>query len=381
MSLHKHLYLFLFSILILSSCATKKTEISEVHKYTEYQTIIDSIYLSNPESVGIMVHITSPKKGISWSGAVGYSDKDLKTKLSPDQPALIASSIKTYISASILRLQEQNKLSIEDPIKDHLTNRTIELFESDGYDLEQIKIKHLLSHTSGIEDYANDEYLDWVDKNKKYRWTRDEQLALTVKVGDPLGAPGDLFNYADANFLLSTEIIGKVTNKAFYTSIRELLKYEELGLTDTWFPTLETKSKNTKALVHQYWSEKDWDTYDHDISWDLYGGGGIATTTKDIAEFSYNLFNHKIIQDTQTLDLIATPIETKDKKDNRYGLGLSLGDVKGFKSYGHGGFWGTVVLYFPELDTSVAVFILERDKATLRSNVLEALITKIAQQK
>lgn len=58
-----------------------------------------------------------------------------------------------------------------------------------------------------------------------------------------------------------------------------------------------------------------------------------------MAQFSYYLFNNKIIQDENTLNQIFTKIETKDKKDNKYGLGLSIGDVNGYKSYGHGGFW------------------------------------------
>ena len=377
----KHIFLLIISLLILSSCATTKIERSRNNKYVEYQTIIDSIYQSNPKAIGIMVHIESPQKGISWSGSVGYSDAENKIKLTPDQPALIASSIKTYISATILRLQEQNKLSIEDAIKDHLTNRTIKLFESDGYDLDRIKIKHLLSHTSGIEDYANDEYLEWIDKNQKHRWTRDEQLELSIKVGSPLGKPEDSFNYADANYLLCTEIIESVTKKPFYESIRELLKYEELGFSNTWFPILETKNKQTKSLVHQYWGEKNWDSYNQDISYDLYGGGGIATTTKEMAQFSYYLFNNKIIQDENTLNQIFTTIETKDKKDNKYGLGLSIGDVNGYKSYGHGGFWGTVVLYFPELDTSITVFILERDERILRKTILEALVLELTKEK
>jgi len=359
MNSRTYLYLLL-ALLILGSCGTTKQAQSSKFIPAEYQAIIDSIYQSNPKMVGIMVHIESAKKGISWSGSV--------------QPALIASSIKTYISATILRLQEQNLLSIEDPSKKHLSPRTVNLFESDGYNLDSIKIKHLLSHTSGIKDYATKEYLDWIDKNQTHRWTRDEQLALTISTGDPLGSPEDLFSYADANFLLCTEIIGNITQQPFYQAIREQLRYDELNFTNTWFPTLETKNPQTKSLVHQYWGEKNWDSADHDISWDLYGGGGIATTTKELAQFSYNLFNGKIIKDRNTLKEIFTKINTKDGKDIKYFLGLSEDRVKGYQAFGHGGFWGTVVLYFPDLDTSLSVYVLERDERKFRKNILEALV-------
>ena len=371
--------ILIFCVLAIS--CEKKSDAKETNiKIESFQSIIDSIYQSNPESIGLMVHIESPKNGVSWSGSTGYSDKENKAELSSDQPALIASSIKTYISATILKLQEQKKLSIENNVSEYLTQKTNDLFKSDGYNFDNIKIKNLLSHTSGIEDYANEEYLNWIDKNQKHRWSRDEQLQLAIKVGNPLGKPQERFNYADANYLLCTEIIEQITEKPFYEAIRELLGYEKLGLINTWFPTLENKSKNTKELVHQYWSEKNWDSYNHDISWDLYGGGGIATTTKELAKFSYNLFNGYIIKDRDVLNLLSTEIKTLDNKENKYGLGLSLGQVKGFKSYGHGGFWGTVVLYFPKLDASISVFVLERDKRKLRKDILQALVTELSSQ-
>jgi D-alanyl-D-alanine carboxypeptidase len=336
--------------------------------------MVDSVFKENPTSIGIMVHVESPGRGLSWSGSAGYADSEEKTELMPDQPALIASSIKPYISATILRLQELGKLSIEDPVRDRLSKETIELFESDGYVLNRIKIKNLLSHTSGIEGYDKMEFLDWIGDNPTYRWSRDGLLIQAVKMGDPLGSPEDVYNYADANYLLCTEIIEVVTNKPFYIAIRELLKYDEFDFDDTWFPTLEEQNKNTKPLIHQYWGEKNWDSYEIDISWDLYGGGGIATTTEEISKFYYNLFAGRIIEDESTLNQIFTEVKTKDGNDRKYFLGVSEGNVKGYKSYGHGGFWSTVAAYFPELDTSIAIFVSERDKRGLRQEIVDLIV-------
>jgi D-alanyl-D-alanine carboxypeptidase len=329
---------------------------------TKFQAIIDSIYSSDQTSVGIMVSIESPERNISWSGASGYSDLADKTELDADQPALIASNTKMYVSATILRLVENGKLSIDQPIKNLLTPRTRNLFGQGGYDLDSIKVKHLLSHTSGIEDFANQEYIDFINKNKSYRWTRDEQLELTIKAGPPLGEPETVFSYSDANYLLLTEIIESITEQPFYTAMRELLHYESLNIHNTWFPTLEEKPKETKPLVHQYWSEYNWDSKNIDVSVDLYGGGGIATTSQDLASFTYKLFNNEIIKDTTVLNQIFTEIPTSDSEPSGYHLGLSSYEYAGLSAYGHGGFWGTRVLYFPELKTSIAVYVLERDK-------------------
>lgn len=337
------------------------------------QNVLDSIYLSNPDAVGIMVHVEAPDQGISWSSAAGYSDKNEKTPLQADQPVLIASSIKTYVSAAILRLVEQEKLTIDQAIATLLSDKTKLILEKDGYDLSSIQVQHLMSHTSGVWNYANQAYIDHKRDNPNYRWTRDEQLQLTVDKGDPLGLPGAQFHYSDANYLLLTEIIESLTLQPFYVAMRTLLKYDELQLNHTWFPTLEDQPVGTKALVHQYRESYDWDSYELDVSWDLYGGGGIACPTKDLARFVQSYFNGKIVSTDSIRDLIFTAIPAKETEIYPYYLGLSQSNYHGMNAYGHGGFWATVMMYFPSINASISVCILERDQGFLRRNILSAI--------
>lgn len=371
---------FLVVLAFAVSCKSSNRE-SSVSKtkeiYERYQGVIDSIYKVNPATNGIMVHIEVPQQCISWSGCVGYSDKKEKTALTPDEPALIASSIKPYVAATILRLVEREELNIDDPIGNYLTEKTIKLFESDGYDLDSIRIKHLLAHRSGIYNYANQEYLNMIDNDRQHRWTRDEQLALSIQMGERLGPPADTFVYADANFLLATEIIETVYEAPFYLAMRELLHYESQGLVHTWFPTLEKPNPDTKPLVHQYWSSRGWDSHEIDPSFDLYGGGGIATTTKELALFYYNLFNGYIIKDRSVLNQIFTKVFPADKNDNGYCLGIVETYSDGHKSYGHGGFWGTRVEYFPEYDASISLYVLDRDMGLLRRDIIDSLAKEL----
>jgi len=344
---------------------------------TKLQAVMDSIYAANPTSVGILAHVESKDRKLSWSGASGYSDKANNNVLEADQTALIASNTKTYVSATILRLVELGKLNIDQPIAKLLNDKTRMLFEQGGYALESILIKHLLSHTSGVNDFANQEYLDFISNDKSHRWTRDEQLELTIKSGAPLGKPGTGYSYSDANYLLLAEIIENTVNKPFYSAIRELLGYKSLGLKNTWFPTLEKKPKRAKPLAHQYWGKYGWDSKEIDVSVDLYGGGGIACTTKDLSRFAYQLFNAEIIKDPSIFNLIFTEIQTQDEVPSDYYFGLSLYESNGFKAYGHGGFWGTIVLYFPELKTSIAVFVLEKDQRKIRKDIVDLFINLI----
>ncbi len=363
--------IFLFVLITLITCARNK---NEKYLYLKFQKTIDSLYNVNQDAKGIMVHIESPINNISWSGAAGYSDFINKQVLEADQPALIASNTKTYVSAAILRLVERGEIQLNQPVKRVLTQRTKELFLNDGYDLDSIKVIHLMSHTSGIYDYWDDKYVDFVNAHQKHRWTRNEQLKLAVTAGKPIGKPGETFSYADVNYLLLTEIIEVITHKPFYKAMRELLRYKELGLNNTWFVTLEKMPNNSKPLVHQYFEKYNWDSYNIDPSWDLYGGGGIASNTRDLARFCYDLFNGKVIKDTSVFKRIFTHVNTQDSTQSNYHLGLAEYSYNGIKGFGHDGYWGTVVVYFPELKTSMAVFVLERRKSYLSGNTIEKII-------
>jgi D-alanyl-D-alanine carboxypeptidase len=142
-------------------------------------------------------------------------------------------------------------------------------------------------------------------------------------------------------------------------------------------PTLENKPENTKPMVHQYWDRYNWDSYDIDVSVDLYGGGGIACSTHDLAIFFYKLFHSEVIKNPEVFKLIFTEIPTKDPQPSYYYFGLSSKYFQGIKSYGHGGFWGTEAVYIPALNTSISVFILVKEKSNLRDEIISLIIREI----
>ncbi len=334
-----------------------------------FQRIIDTSFAAHPATNGIIVSVATGNEKI-WTYAVGKSQRN-GAILNAEQPLLIASNTKTYVAAAILRLQEQKKLNITDPIANYLTTETRNCLVNDGYDIQKIKISHLLSHTSGIADYVDDGYFDFVNKNKKHRWTRKEQIVRATTVAKPLAAPQDTFQYADINYLLLTEMIEHITKKPFYTAIRELDKFETLGLNKTWFQTLEKTPQKTFALAHQYWNKYDWDTYDLDPSWDLYGGGGIAATNADLTRFFKYLFEGKIVADTAILSKMYTDVPCKTK--TKYCMGMYKFTIAGMTAYYHGGFWGTDAIYFPELKTAISITILEKSERDLSSEICKAI--------
>lgn len=342
----------------------------------QFQYVLDSTYQANQDAIGIMIHVESPDKNISWTYAVGYSDKDKKEKINKNQPVLIASNTKTYVSASILKLVENGKLKLNQPIKNILLKKTKMLLEKKGYDLDKITIRHLLSHTSGITDYVNDSYFAFVNESSNHQWTRDEQIKLAMDIANPIEA-GKTFAYGDINYLLLSEILERKTGQDFYVAIRELLMFEKLNLNNTWFINLEEKPANVLPFAHQYSSTYNWDSYQLNPSWDLYGGGGLASNTKDLSLFFQYLFEGKIIKDKNVLSQIYTysvPRETS----NNYCLGLyNFPAFFGNRGYYHGGWWGTDVMYLPELNTTISVFTLLKEKRGLNPEISNKIIQLI----
>lgn len=328
------------------------------------------------------MHIESPDRSISWTGAAGFADEKSGRLLSPDDPALIASTTKLYMSAMTIKLVENGFFKLGDRIKPLLSEKTAELLISDGYNLDKIYLWHLLSHTSGMYDYVNTQtFMDRTQTDLQHEWTRDEQIALAVSEGDPVGDPGETFSYSDLNFLLIGEIVEQKTGMPFYTAMRTLLDYEKQNLNHTWFNLLEPYPNDLAPLVHQFATKYNSDSYTLHGSFDLYGGGGIAATPKDVARFTQALFTGALFTKPETIQLIYAGVKTRDSASSNYYMGMKEIKIGNYKAYGHGGFWGTTVQYIPALNTSISVFLMERDQWPAYLELIEDVVGVLEEEK
>jgi len=352
-------------MLLFDGCA-------EHHKKEDaFQAVIESVFQKHPNAIGIMIHVEAPDQSISWSQAIGYSNWEKTDTIEADQPALIASITKNYVAVSILRLVEQGRLELYQSLDNLLSEKTSTLMKQNGFDLEAIKVAHLLAHKSGIPDYnGSHEFQNKLKTDPMYRWTRDEQLTLAIVQG-PLNPPATQFYYSDSNYLLLTEIIEQISGLEFYEAIKELVDYEKFALNTTWFYTLEATPGNAKVLIHQYVPENNEDSYAIDNSVDLYGGGGIAATTSDLGKYAYNVFQGNVFDNKETLALMFTDVKASEGDPFEeyigdipceYFLGIQECGFDGLNSYWHGGYWGTIFRYFPDLNASVVLYVVNESE-------------------
>lgn len=343
----------------------------------QFQHIVDTTSSAHPAATGVMVCVVLPD-GKIWTYATGVSDKTTQQKLDANQPVLLASNTKTYVAATILKLQELGKLNIADPIGKYLDTVTVNKLIRSHYRPDQITITHLLSHTGGLNDYANDDYFAFVNEHRQYQWTRTEQVDRAMSITTPLAQPCDTFKYADVDYLLLTQIIEQITHQPFYTAMRNLLRYKDLKLQQTWFTKLEWVPAHTKPLAHQYWNKYPWDSYQLDPSWDLYGGGGMVATGTDVALFFKYLFDAKIITDKNVLAKMYADVPCKTALN--YCLGIRKMNIAGHTGYYHGGFWGTDAIYFPDLKMSMFIAVLERSERSISAEICKAFAEVVSQK-
>lgn len=314
----------------------------------ELQKILESEVQENMP--GILFTVQSGDGAISWSGAAGVSEKESGEPLAVERTFRIASVTKTFVAAGILRLMETGSLQLDDLVSKHVSPEHTKILSED-YPMDQITIRQVLRHSAGFFDHTNaPEFLEEVLSNPKHEWTRTEQLRLAVEKGDSVGPPGRQFSYSDTGYILLGEIIEKYTHSDLDGGIKSLLRLEDLGLDRTDFERKDAVSDSLR--IHQYFQGID--IYEFSPRLDYYGGGGLLSTTSELVQFFKALFQNRVFDKPETLDVMLEPVRYAMEASMDYQMGIHRVHINGMTAYTHTGFWGTQVLYIPEIELFMA---------------------------
>ena len=329
------------------------------------QALVDAELASWPTMPARLLRVLAP--GVDVEVAAGVADITTNEPITPGARFRIASVTKPFVAAATLRLVEDGRLSLDDTADELLKGEYDDLLCEGGYFTGAITLRHLLTHTSGLYDFASDAYDPSIPggftaachEDPGRRWTRFEQIAFAMSHGKPYGEPGTVFGYSDTGACLVGEIIERTTGQSVGEAIRELVGYQRLGLTHTWQETIEPQPAEPPPLSHQY--EGALDVADMDASVDLYGGGGLMSTCGDLARFFRGLVRGKVFTRPETLTTmtttlvgipraVGTPMDDDPAKAAMY---LFRAYIGGETWWGHGGYWGTAAFTCPARDVTI----------------------------
>ena len=312
------------------------------------------------QSAAMAVFVTGKNVASPWGIATGMADASTGRPLTIDTPLRVASNTKTFVAATVLRLWEQGAIVLDAPIAPLLTPALERLLTSRGYRTDKITVRHLLSHSAGVYDHADDpRYFKALLANPTHHWTREEQVDLSCRYAGPTNEPGQEYEYSDTGYVLLGDIVERVTQAPLAQSVRHQLRFDERGLSSTWWEMAESQPAGTQARARQFLDDAAvTDVTGLSATLDLYGGGGLVMSVRDLATFQQDLFEHRVFDDPATLAEMLRQGEHEGAEE--YRLGMSAKHVSGRECFSHTGYWGTAVYYSPEEGVSIAGFTTHR---------------------
>jgi D-alanyl-D-alanine carboxypeptidase len=319
--------------------------------------VLESAVKSDPRPIAVFV----TGKGTTSPFAVIRAETDIAaapSALTSDTPLRIASNTKTFVAATVLRLWEQGRLDLDAAIGPLLTPKLDALLRGGGYDTRRITVRQLLSHSAGIYDHAEDErYLPLVLSQPRRHWTREDLLRLAVTWGHPLDPPGTAFHYSDTGYILIGDIVERITGQSLGKAVRTQLRLDRLKLGSTWWELMEEKPRGAPPRARQYVG--DLEVTNLSATVDLYGGGGLVMSAKDLATLTAALFEGRLFERPETLQemLWLGPHKGADT----YRLGVFVKHANGQDYYWHSGYWGTVAYYAPTTGIAAAGVTTNQD--------------------
>lgn len=310
-------------------------------------------------SAPTVVYATGAGAERPLSAAIGFADPAMGRQLTADTPLRVASNTKTFVAATLLRLQEQGAIDLDTAIGSLIDPEFVTILKADGYDPSRITVRQLMSHSGGLYDHGGDaRYVTAMLSTPRREWKRIDQLRLMTEYADPQSEPGTRFLYSDTGYILLGNIIERKTGKSLAAAVREALRFDDLGLKSTWWENAEVRPASAEPPARQHIDGRDVSSVH--ASFDLYGGGGLMMSARDLATLFAALFEDRIFEKRATLrEMLAV---AGHEGSNRYRLGVFAEQTPEGEVYWHSGFWGTAVYYDPRKKLAVAAYTTRQER-------------------
>jgi len=294
---------------------------------------------------GVAVIVTQKGKTL-YKNARGMANIELQVPLKTDSVFRLGSITKQFTGAAIMILLEQGKLSLSDDLHKYIPD-----FPTEG---NKVTIKHLLSHTSGIANYTEDENI-W-NKELKTPSTIDEMIVRFAEHPMALKT-GEANRCSNTAYVLLGKIIEVASGKSYPEFIEQDI-FAKLGMKNSRYGGLQIipnrasgYSETPEGYVNSGYIDMIWP----------HAAGSLLSTVDDLNIWFSALRNGKLIT-KESYQLMTSPVKLNDGTMSQYGFGFGLGlglyTINKYKAIGHGGGihgFVTNAFYLPEEDLYVAV--------------------------
>jgi len=263
-----------------------------------------------------------------YSAAVGEANKDFGAPVRLDTKFNLGSMNKMFTAVSIAQLVEAGKLSFDDSLGKFLPAGSMR-----PEVLAKVRIKHLLSHTSGLGSYFND---TWDGQSRARYRSVDDWMAL-VKEDSLEFDPGSRWSYSNTGMLVLGKVIERVSGQDYFDYVRQHI-YAPAGMTSSDSYDLDRVNPNLAVGYDRSFTKQGTEWRNNIFMHVIRGGpaGGGYSTVADLTRFAEALKSGKLVS-KRYVDILTSP--KPELSSPQYGYGFGVGVQEGV--FGHnGGFPG-----------------------------------------
>lgn len=330
------------AILLLSSSAHTEYAAASDEKSA---AAVDEVFsdLTKPGSPGCALAVYRDGK-IIYAKGYGLANIEENVAITPRTVFDIGSTSKQFTAASILLLEKQGKLSVNDDVRKYVP-------ELPSYG-QKITILELLNHTSGLRDYLS--LMELAGINTDSVTTDADALALITRQKALNFAPGSDWLYSNTGFFLLSVIVQRASGKSLREFAAENI-FASLEMTHTQYRDNHSLLIADRALAYE--EREDKDGYTLDVSYfEQTGDGAVHTSVEDLLKWDENFYSPRV-GGKEFLSEIQERGKLSNGKVLDYAKGLFLQDYRSLQTVSHGGAWGgyrAELLRFPQQHFSVA---------------------------
>lgn len=298
-------------------------------------------WIGSGKAVGVAVEVAQSGR-VVFSRGYGRPTLESNQPVTPETQFRIGSLTKQFTAAAILQLVGQGKMSLDDRLSTYFP---------DFPRANEVTIRQLLTHTSGIHNYTEFGFNPWT----LYQFTRDHTtLDWVVHIAHqkPLYdfLPGTAWHYDNSGFFLLGAIVEKVSGESLGRYFHDHL-FRPLGMNDTAIDGNSDAGPDRAEGYEHAGSRPGVFKRPIAVSMTVPGGAGaLRSSTSDLIKWNEALFQGKVVN----LDLVKammTPARLNDGRlasQNRinmdtaeshgeYGFGIRIGQFDGYREIGHEG--------------------------------------------
>src|SRR3982751_1407744 len=277
-----------------------------------------SVELKKSGAPSVSVAVVQDGK-LAFAKAFGMADIAAARAADTRTRYAVGSISKQFTAAALLLLEEQGKLSMDDRVAKYFPN-----LRRAG----DVTVRQLLSHTSGYEDYAPQDYII-------PEWTQPITPAAILDrwAMKPLNfEPGAKWQYSNTNYVLAGAIFEKVSGQGLVSLLKQRI-FAPLGMTSAgdWPPgdPLDAVAYTRYGLGPPRPAKRE------ATGW-YFAAGELAMTPSDLAKWDMAVLEKKLLT-ARSYDEFSREVRLKNGNLTHYALGLTLGDIGGLPSLQHGG--------------------------------------------